>query len=75
MTFSIDGQTVGSFELAPTGQATYDYNVLVYANSSIPSGTHTFVLQNGQPGGAKSLVLLDYIVYTYVKFLQFLEFR
>ncbi|EKM60717.1 uncharacterized protein PHACADRAFT_168032 [Phanerochaete carnosa HHB-10118-sp] len=65
MTFFIDGQTMGSFELPPTGQADYDYNILVYANSSIPPGSHTFVLQNGRPGGAKSLVLLDYIAYTH----------
>lgn len=64
MLFSMDGQNVGSFALSPTNQTTYDYNVLLYANRSIPSGSHTFVLQNGRVGGAKSLVLLDYIVYT-----------
>ena len=64
MTFFIDGEAVGSFQLPPTGEAVYDYNILVYANSSITSGVHTFALQNGRAGGAKSLVLLDYIVYT-----------
>ena len=63
MSFSIDGQTVGSFQLAPTNQTTYDYNVMVYGNSDIPSGTHTLTIQNGEVGGAKSLILLDYIVY------------
>ena len=61
MTFFIDGETAGTFELAPTGQNTYDYNVPVYANNSIPSGTHTLLIQNGHSGGAKSLLLLDYM--------------
>ena len=64
MFFTIDGNTVGSFALAPTNQTTYDYNVLVYSNTGLSSGSHTFTLQNGRVGGAKSLVLLDYIVYT-----------
>lgn len=64
MTFVMDGKTAGSFLLAPTNQTTYDYNVLVYSNTGISSGTHTFTLQNGEVGGAKSLVLLDYIVCT-----------
>lgn len=63
MVFAIDGQTVGTYKLAPTGQTTYDYNVLVYGNSSISSGLHTLTVQNGEVGGAKSLILLDYIVY------------
>lgn len=64
MTFILDGQPVGSFELAPTGSTNYDYNMAVYANSSMPYGTHSFTLQGGSLGGEKSLVLLDYIVYS-----------
>jgi hypothetical protein len=64
MVFWIDGQAVGSFTKPPSGQDSYQYNVVVYQNGSLPSGKHTFTLQNGQLGGATSLVLLDRIVYT-----------
>lgn len=64
MTFFIDNQEAGSFSMLPSGATDYDYNVLVYSNTSIPAGSHLFTLQNGHIGGAKSLVLLDYIVYS-----------
>lgn len=64
MMFFLDGQSVGTFSLLSTGQNVYEYNVLVYANNSIPPGTHILVVQNGVRGGPKSLLLLDYMVYT-----------
>lgn len=66
MTFFLDGQKVGAFVLAPMGEDAYDYNVPVYANRSIQPGLHTVTIQNGRAGDPKSLMLLDYIVYTYV---------
>ncbi|OSD05809.1 hypothetical protein PYCCODRAFT_1361583, partial [Trametes coccinea BRFM310] len=64
MTFSIDGQEVGRFVQPPDGDTTYDYNVPVYVNTSLPPGPHQLVILNGQPNGNKSLILLDYVVYT-----------
>ncbi|KAL7285825.1 hypothetical protein ACG7TL_000934 [Trametes sanguinea] len=66
MTFSIDGQEVGRFVQPPDGDTTYDYNVPVYVNTSLPPGPHQLVILNGQPNGNKSLILLDYVVYTCV---------
>lgn len=64
MSFLIDGENVGRFQLAPTGSKTYTYNVLVYANQSLTSGQHTFTLVNGRVGVPHSLVLFDYLIYT-----------
>ncbi|KAI0651452.1 hypothetical protein C8Q79DRAFT_897976 [Trametes meyenii] len=66
LNFVIDGETVGEFMHQPNGDGTYYYNVPVYVNESIPAGTHSLQIVNGQAGGKKSLVLLDYIVYTSV---------
>ncbi|PCH33249.1 hypothetical protein WOLCODRAFT_14596 [Wolfiporia cocos MD-104 SS10] len=62
--FLIDGEETGNFNQIPTGSTEIDYNHLVYKNSSIPHGVHTFTLVNGQPGGQAALVLLDYMTYT-----------
>ncbi|THH30166.1 hypothetical protein EUX98_g3998 [Antrodiella citrinella] len=64
MTFLIDGQPVGAFSQSPTGATNYDFNVPVYTNTSIPFGIHTFTLWNGHVNEAKSLVLLDYLIYS-----------
>ncbi|EAU85029.1 hypothetical protein CC1G_04125 [Coprinopsis cinerea okayama7 len=53
MTFFIDAQPG------------YDYDVLVYHNTSLPPGEHEFILQNGNIDGPKALTLFDRIVYTY----------
>ncbi|KAF8988775.1 hypothetical protein BDQ17DRAFT_1334425 [Cyathus striatus] len=68
MSFYIDGKSVGVFEMAaPEEDADYEYNVLVYSNSSMTAGPHQFTLQNGQygNGGNVSLTLLDYLIYSY----------
>ncbi|KAF8992134.1 hypothetical protein BDQ17DRAFT_1254263 [Cyathus striatus] len=67
MTFYIDNEFVGHFEHTPsTGSQAYQYNVLVYSNTSIVPGEHAFMLQNGQEGGVGnvSLTLFDYLVYS-----------
>ena len=66
MSFLLDGNLVGSYRQSPTGDATYEYNVPVYVNESIPPGQHTIALVNGEVNGNTSLTLLDYIVYTSV---------
>lgn len=63
--YFIDGDLVGTFTRSPSGQPAFHYNFLLYANSSIPNGTHQFSMQNGQDGDTQpSLVLLDYAIYS-----------
>ncbi|KAF8989057.1 hypothetical protein BDQ17DRAFT_1257251 [Cyathus striatus] len=68
MTFHIDNEVVDHFEQipGPPGDGTYQYDVLVYSNTSMIPGEHIFVLQNGQEGGGgnESLTLFDYLVYS-----------
>lgn len=67
ISFYIDGDPAGSFQFTPTGQPTYSYNAILYANASLQYANHTLSLQNGRFGGGLSLILLDYIIYsTYV---------
>jgi len=65
MTFLVDSQPAGEYIRQPTGDNTFQYNVLVFASQSLPHGNHTLTIQNGHIGGPMSLVLLDYIVYSY----------
>ena len=64
MTFYIDGNVVGNFISSPDGTTGYTYNYPVYSNASLNPGPHSFTLQGGHVGGVKSLILLDYIVYS-----------
>lgn len=64
MTFAIDGSTVGTFAQPTTKGPSYEYSYLVYKNTSLSPGPHNLTLYNGHSGGAKSLVILDYITYT-----------
>ena len=66
LVFFLDGHLVGIYTDPLKRNQTYAYNVLVYSNSSIPPGQHTFVMQNGQLQAPGSLALLDSITYTYV---------
>lgn len=66
MTFLIDSHPAGTFVHVPQGgPSLFTYNVSVFANDSLPNGNHTLTIQNGVVGGPKSLVLLDYVVYSY----------
>ncbi|KAJ3788331.1 hypothetical protein GGU10DRAFT_262979 [Lentinula aff. detonsa] len=67
MAFYVDGQLMGSFVKPALGiNNTYEYQFPVFSANSLAPGEHTLVLQNGHVNGTQSLVLLDYIVYTYV---------
>ena len=68
LTFLIDDRPAGSYVHNPRiGGEPVTYNVPVYANLTLPDGNHTLVIQNGRIGGPKSLILLDYIIYSYEK--------
>ncbi|KAF8898337.1 hypothetical protein BD779DRAFT_1467 [Infundibulicybe gibba] len=66
MSFFIDGEFVGTFAKPPPANSSgFDYNVLVYSNTSISPRRHQLTIQNGHVNGPKSLIILDSIVYTY----------
>ncbi|GAW05732.1 hypothetical protein LENED_007608 [Lentinula edodes] len=65
MAFYIDGQFMGTFaKAAPGFNDIYEYRYLVFSIDTLALGVHTLVLQNGYMNALKSLVLLDYIVYS-----------
>lgn len=61
--FSLDGEAVGHYaHSADLFSPQVMYNVVVYANQSLPHGNHTLVIS--AEGTDPSLVLFDYVVYT-----------
>ena len=65
--FFIDGEQVGVYSRAADNSVDildpFLYNQVLYSNSLVPSGLHTFRLQNGQLG-SNSFILFDYVIYT-----------
>lgn len=70
LSFLIDGELSGSFSYNPPGSGPYLYNVCLFSNDALDSGSHTLELQNGRPGGINSLVLFDYIIYSQERYVQ-----
>jgi len=66
MSMFIDHELVGMFIQSPA-QVTIYTSTLVYQNTSIPSGSHFFELQNGNTKSTTvgSLMLFDYLVYSH----------
>jgi hypothetical protein len=64
LNFYIDDDLAGKYDFQAPGVRGYEYNVLVYQNSSLAVGTHLISLEDGRPDVNKSIALLDYIVYT-----------
>lgn len=66
--FYIDNELQGEFvKSAPGVKGIYDYNVPVFSISSLAPGVeHRLGIQNGNVNGNTSLMLLDYIIYSYV---------
>ena len=58
----IDGVQSGTYSWKAPGGSGYDYNVLYYANSSLPYTSHSLTLQNGKVGGHVSLCMFDYFI-------------
>ncbi|EMD41610.1 hypothetical protein CERSUDRAFT_120627 [Gelatoporia subvermispora B] len=66
LTFYIDGEVVGRFldtSQSPADEL-FNYNTLVYSNTSLSLDNHTFIMTNGQNTLQKSIVLLDFLQYT-----------
>jgi hypothetical protein len=64
MRFLIDSLPAGTFTRSSFSYDAFRYNTLVFAVESLSEGNHTLVIQNGELGGTKSLVMLDYIIYS-----------
>ncbi|KAF7986199.1 hypothetical protein HWV62_38620 [Athelia sp. TMB] len=62
ISFVLDDEPVGTYAHADSPLS--DYNIPVYVNLSIPSGSHTLRVQNGAQWSASSFMILDSIVYT-----------
>lgn len=69
--FFIDDELKGEFiKSAPGLKGTYAYNVPVFSVSSLaPDVEHRLGIQNGNVNGSESLMLLDYIIYSYVLYI------
>ncbi|KAF9457474.1 hypothetical protein BDZ94DRAFT_1273082 [Collybia nuda] len=67
LTFFIDHQETGSYTRAPPKDAIepFEYNVLVFAVDSLLQENHTLTITNGRTDSPESLLILDYIVYSY----------
>lgn len=65
MSFFLDGHPVGSFSREPSsGDEPFLFNQLVFSMENMPLAEHNLIVQNGHPGGKRSLILLDYITYS-----------
>ncbi|OSD04809.1 hypothetical protein PYCCODRAFT_1433148 [Trametes coccinea BRFM310] len=63
LSFSIDGTYMGQYVHLPDPSSTILYNVCVFSTSTLPNQTHTLEMRATGPNG--SLILFDYIVYTF----------
>ncbi|KAJ7059704.1 hypothetical protein C8F01DRAFT_217879 [Mycena amicta] len=61
--FLIDGVNVGTFQHQSDGSGTFNYNTLVYQNTTIPNGDHVFVIQT--TGTTPAVVIFDRAIYTF----------
>ncbi|KAN0076719.1 hypothetical protein V8E55_010574 [Tylopilus felleus] len=62
--FELDEVLVSTYTHTPSTSTDYQYNVLVYANSSMTPGQHTMVVVPAVNTGNRVLVLFDYLIYT-----------
>ncbi|OSD04810.1 hypothetical protein PYCCODRAFT_1475879 [Trametes coccinea BRFM310] len=63
LSFSIDGTYMGQYIHLPDPPSTILYNVCVFSTSNLPNQTHTLEIRANGP--TASLILFDYIVYTF----------
>ncbi|KAI0829057.1 hypothetical protein BC628DRAFT_1417412 [Trametes gibbosa] len=62
LSFYLDDDLVGARSFVPSGTGDVQYDVPVYANASVPHGSHTIRIETSGPAAPN--VSFDYIVYT-----------
>ena len=60
--FFVDGEEVNNYIHNPTASSDFEYNVPVYVNESLPSGSHHLKME--ATGSSSVLILFDYLIYT-----------
>ncbi len=65
LTFVLDGSLVGLYQHTPTDTTLFDYNIPVYTNRSLQNEEHQLVIQASGAMQSPSLILFDYVVYTF----------
>ncbi|KZP14249.1 hypothetical protein FIBSPDRAFT_796861 [Athelia psychrophila] len=63
LTFLMDGELVGTYQHTPTTSADYQYNVPVYVATSLSNEQHVLTIEAA--GTTNSLILFDYVEYTF----------
>ncbi|RDX46758.1 hypothetical protein OH76DRAFT_816353 [Lentinus brumalis] len=66
LTFSLDGEQVGTYVHVPTSDTAFEYDVPVYTNGDLANKQHTLIIE-ATGSTNNSLVLFDYIVYTFTE--------
>ena len=64
LNFTLDGDLIGSFIHIPTNSTSFQYDVPVFVKTGLSNTSHTIVITAGGDINS-SLVLFDYIVYTF----------
>ena len=62
ITFTLDGQMVGTYNHIPTASTEFQYNVPVYKNTTLENVGHELVIRTAGPDAV--LILFDYVIYT-----------
>ncbi|KXN89812.1 hypothetical protein AN958_04816, partial [Leucoagaricus sp. SymC.cos] len=64
MSFLLNGNPVGEFQLPSSGAESLVYDQLVYQQSGLPLGRHNITIVNGKNDGQVYVMTLDYLEYT-----------
>lgn len=65
ISFTLDGNPEGTFIHMPDETNQFEYHVNGFTKNNLQNKAHTIVITN-QPGSSNSLVLFDYLIYTWV---------
>ncbi|KAH8116545.1 hypothetical protein DFH11DRAFT_1506467 [Phellopilus nigrolimitatus] len=63
LSFSVDGNEAGTFVHQPTSSLDFQYNVPGFSKTDLANAPHTLTIQTA--GNDATLILFDYVVYTY----------
>ncbi|KAL0945573.1 hypothetical protein HGRIS_014733 [Hohenbuehelia grisea] len=61
--FTLDGKPETPFTHQPNGSNQFEYHSLVFNKTDLADGFHTLTIRNGEPGGDRSVMRLEQLVY------------